>query len=58
MKIEVKGFEVYMGADSKANIFTLNIPKLKIFNTYEIKKDPLGTLENKATEIIKQKLNT
>ena len=53
MKIKVKGFEVYLGADSKANSFTLNIPKLKIFNTYEIKKDPISALESFARELLK-----
>lgn len=52
MKIEVKGFEVYLGADTGANKFTLNIPKLKIFNTYEIKKDPISALETLAKQII------
>lgn len=56
MKIEVKGFDVYLGADSKANNYTLNIPKLKIFNTYEIKKDPISALETIAREIITENI--
>ena len=56
MKIEVKGFEVYLGGDTGANKYTLNIPKLKIFNTYEIKKDPISALETKAKELITEKL--
>ena len=56
MKIEAKGFEVYMGADTGANKFTLSIPNLKIFNIYEIKKDVLSSLETKAIELITAKL--
>ncbi|MDP9954735.1 hypothetical protein J2X97_000372 [Epilithonimonas hungarica] len=53
MKIEIKGFEVYLGADTGANKWTLNIPKLKIFNTYEIKKDAISVLETNARELLK-----
>ena len=55
MKIEVKGFEVYLGGNG-TDKWTLNIPKLKIFNTYEIKKDPISALETKAKELITEKL--
>ena len=56
MKIEIKGFEVYLGADTGANKWTLNIPKLKIFNIYEIKKNPITILETYAREYIEEKL--
>lgn len=53
MKIEVKGFEVYLGADTGANKWTLSIPKLKIFNLYEIKKDPISAMEKIAKDLLK-----
>ena len=55
MKIEIKGFEVWLGADTGADNYTLNIPKLKIFKTYNIKKNPIAVLEKKANEIINEK---
>lgn len=56
MKIEIKGMDVWLGADIGADNYTLNIPELKIFKTYTIKKNPIATLEQKANEIIKSKL--
>lgn len=54
MKIEIKGFEVWLGADIGADNYTMNIPKLKIFKTYNIKKNPIAVLEQKAIDIIKE----
>lgn len=53
MKIVVKAYDVLIGADVGADNYTLNIPNLKFFKSYNIKKSPLATLENKAAEIIK-----
>ena len=57
MKIEIKGFEVWLGADIGADNYTLNIPKLKIFKIYNIKKNPIAVLEQKANEIINENKN-
>jgi len=38
MKIEIKGFEVWIGADIGADNYILQIPKLKVFKTFNIKK--------------------
>ncbi len=56
MKIEIKGFDVWFGADPGADNYTINIPKLKVFKTYNIKKNPIATLEEKAKTLITQKL--
>lgn len=55
MKIDIKGFEVWLGADMGANNYTLSIPKLKIFKTYNIPKNAIAILEQKANEIINEK---
>lgn len=52
MKIEIKGFEVWIGGDIGADNYILQIPKLKVFKTFNIKKNPISTLEQKANEII------
>jgi len=57
LKIEIKGFEVWFGADIGADNYTLNIPKLKVFKTFNIKKNPIAVLEHKANEIINEKNN-
>lgn len=57
MKIVIKSYEVFIGADLGADNYTINIPNLNFFKTYNIKKNPLATLENKAAEIINEKLN-
>ena len=54
MKVEFKGYEIWLGADLGTDNYTLNIPKIKIFKTYNIKKNPIATLEQKAHEIINQ----
>lgn len=54
MKVEFKGYDIWMGADFGADNYTLNIPTLKIFKTYNIKKNPIATLEQKAHEIINE----
>lgn len=55
MKIEVKGFEVYLGADNKSDSYTLHIPKLKIFKTFsDLKDNPISVLESHAKEILKK----
>lgn len=56
MKIEIKGMDVWLGADIGADNYTLHIPQLKVFKTYNIKKNAIATLEQKANEIIKSKL--
>ena len=56
MKLEIKGFEVFLGADLGTNKYTLNIPKLKYFKTFEIKKNAITVLENNAREYIEEKL--
>ncbi len=56
MKIEIKGFEVWLGADMGANNYTLNIPKLKIFRTFNIPKNAIAVLEQKAIDIIKESI--
>lgn len=56
MKIEIKGMDVWLGADIGADNYTLHIPELKVFKTYNIKKNPIAVLETKAKEIITQKL--
>lgn len=57
MKLEIKGFEVFLGADLGTNKYTLHIPALKYFKTFEIKKNAIQVLEAKAREIIKTNLN-
>jgi len=57
MRIVLKGYDVFIGADVGADNYTINIPNLKFFKSYNIKKNPLATLENKAAEIINEKLN-
>lgn len=58
MTIEIKGFEVQIGADLGANNYTLNIPALKYFKAFEINKNAIQILEAKAREIIdKNSLN-
>ena len=52
MTIEIKGFEVQIGGDLGANNYTLNIPALKYFKTFEISKNAIQVLEAKAREII------
>lgn len=54
MKIEIKGFEVWLGADIGVDNWTLQIPKLKVFKTYNIKKNAIAVLESKANEIINE----
>lgn len=54
MTIEIKGFEVQIGADLKKDKYTLHIPKLKYFKTFEIKKNAIQILEAKAREILKE----
>lgn len=56
MTIEIKGFEVFLGADLGTNKYTLHIPKLKYFKTFEIKKNAITVLENNAREYIEEKL--
>ena len=56
MTIEIKGFDVFLGADLGTNKYTLNIPKLKYFKTFEIKKNAITVLENNAREYIEEKL--
>ena len=56
MTIEIKGFEVQIGADLGTNKYTLHIPKLKYFKTFEIKKNAITVLENNAREYIEEKL--
>lgn len=56
MTIEIKGFEVFLGADLGTNKYTLNIPALKYFKTFEIKKNAITVLENNAREYIEEKL--
>lgn len=57
MKIVVKGYDVFIGADVGTDNYTINIPNINFFKTYNIKKNPLSALENKAAELIKEKLN-
>lgn len=54
MKILIKGFEVWLGADIGADNYTLSIPKLKVFKTFNIKKNAISVLEQKANEIINE----
>lgn len=54
MKLEIKGFDVFLGADLGTNKYTLNIPKLKYFKTFEISKNAIQVLEAKAREILKE----
>lgn len=56
MKVVLKGYDVFIGADVGTNNYTINIPVLKFFKSYNIKKNPLASLENKAAEIIEEKL--
>lgn len=56
MILQIKGHEVWLGADPGADNYTLHIPKLKIFKTYNIKKNAIAVLEQKAIEIINKKL--
>ena len=56
MTINIKGFEVHIGADNKANYYTLNIPKLKYFKAFELTKNAIPKLEKKALEIITESL--
>ena len=56
MKIEIKGFEVWFGAFPGADNYSLSIPKLKIIHKiYNIKKNPIAVLDQKANEIINEK---
>lgn len=57
MKIEVKGFEVEIKADSKKNHYLFQIPALKIEQIHEIKIYSLSALETKAKELIKNLTN-
>ena len=58
MKIEIKGFEVWFGAFPGADNYSLSIPKLKIIHKiYNIKKNPISILEQKANEIINENKN-
>lgn len=54
MTIKIKGFEVQIGADLGTNNYTLNIPALKYFMTFEISKNAIQILEAKAREILKE----
>ena len=53
MKIEVKGFDIEIKADSKKNHYLFQIPALKIEQIHEIKKYSLSALETKAKELLK-----
>lgn len=55
MMIKINGYEVYLGSDLGADNYTINIPELKVFKCYNIKKNAIATLENKAREIIEKK---
>lgn len=52
MKIEVKGFDIEIKADSKNNHYLFQIPELKIEQIHEIKKYSLSALETKAKQIL------
>lgn len=56
MTIEIKGFEVQIGSDLKKDHYTLNIPALKYFKTFEISKNAIQVLEAKARELIDKNL--
>lgn len=56
MKVLIKGYEVFIGADVGSDNYTINIPNINFFKSYNIKKNPLASLENKATEIINEKI--
>jgi len=59
LKIEIKGFEVWLGSFPGADNYSLSIPKLKIIHKiYNIKKNPISVLEQKANEIINEKQNS
>lgn len=49
MKVLIKGYEVFIGADVGSDNYTINIPNINFFKSYNIKKNPLASLENKAT---------
>lgn len=57
MKIEVKGFEVEIKADSKKNHYLFQIPALKIEQIHEIKKYSISAMETIARELINKKYN-
>ena len=58
MKIEIKGFEVWFGAFPGSDNYSLSIPKLKIIHKiYNLKKNPIAVLEQKANEIINENKN-
>lgn len=55
MTIEIKGFEVQIGAGMVKNSYTLNIPALKIFKTYkDVSGNWTSQMEAKAREILKE----
>jgi hypothetical protein len=57
MKIEVKGFDVEIKADSKKNHYLFQIPALKIEQIHDIKKYSISAMETIAKELIKNQQN-